>query len=68
MEIKGDKMIPIERISKYLQREEDKLLEDLNNGLLSNKEYNDECKYIERSAREYAQEEAEKAYRDALDY
>jgi hypothetical protein len=60
-------MTPIDRISKYLQREEDRLLEDLENGLISNKEYNDECKSMERDAREYAQEEAEKAYHDALE-
>ena len=55
------------KISKYLEREEEKLQEALNSGQMTVHEYNEEMKYMERSAREEAQEAAEKAYREVLE-
>jgi len=52
---------------RRLQHEEDILQDALSSGQMTQKEYNDECRYLERAAREYAQEEAERAYQEVME-
>lgn len=57
----------IPNVSKHLEREEEKLQEALNSGQMTVHEYNEEIKYMERSAREEVQEEAKKAYQEVME-
>lgn len=49
------------------ERELDQLEEDLASGAVSQKEYNDELRYQRDADRAYAEECAERAYRDAME-
>ena len=52
---------------KWLEKEEDALLRDLNNGNITREEYNAELNKLHREYRDMAREAAENAYERELE-